>query len=130
MKLVTTTKSYLGDTLFEIAYETIEKYSGLNACAKVDNIDVDLSDLKQDGNAFVYISNLDINGNVDIEFLKKYKRVILVATGAKYQQLLKKIFDEEYDENLSASNLFELDDCYIVGDSYSTKLIDKTEYGE
>ncbi|MBP5444683.1 MAG: hypothetical protein J6Y28_00790 [Acholeplasmatales bacterium] len=130
MKLVTTTKSYLGDTLFEIAYETIEKFSGLNACAKIENIDVDLSDLKTDGNAFVYISNLDINGNVDLDFLKKYKRVILVAMGAKYQQLLKKIFDEEYDENLSASNLFDLEDCYIIGDNYSTKLIDKTEYGE
>lgn len=130
MKLVTTTKSYLGDTLFEIAYETIEKFSGLNACAKIENIDVNLSDLKTDGNAFVYISNLDINGNVDLDFLKKYKRVILVAMGAKYQQLLKKIFDEEYDENLSASNLFDLEDCYIIGDNYSTKLIDKTEYGE
>ena len=130
MKLVTTTKTYLGDTLFEIAYETIEKYSGLNACAKIENLDIDLSDLKQDGNAFVYISSLDINGNVDMENLKKYKRVILVAMGAKYQQLLKKIFDDEYDENLEASKLFELEDCYVVGDNYSTKLIDKTNYGE
>ena len=130
MKLVTTTKSYLADTLFEIAYETIEKYQGLNSCAKIENLDIDLSDLKQDGNAFVCISKLDINGNVDIEELKRYKRVILVAMGVKYQNLLKKIFDEEYDENLEASKLYDLSDCYIVGDNYSTKLIDKTEYGE
>ena len=128
MKLATTTKQNLGDTLFEIAYETIEKYSGLNACAKVENLDIDLSDLKQDGNPFVYIGLLDIDGNVDIEELKTYKRVILVAMGAKYQKLLKKIFDEEYDENIKACNLFDLEDCYIIGDNYSTKLIDKTDY--
>ncbi len=34
MKLAITTKGNLEDSLFEIAYETIEKYSGLNACAK------------------------------------------------------------------------------------------------
>ena len=67
MKLAITTKQNLGDSLFEIAYETIEKYSGLNACAKVELADVDLSDLKQDGNAFVYIGKLDIEGKVDIE---------------------------------------------------------------
>ena len=128
MKLATTTKQNLGDTLFEIAYETIEKYSGLNACAKVENLDIDLSDLKQDGNPFVYIGLLDIDGNVDIEELKTYKRVILVAMGAKYQKLLEKIFDEEYDENIKACNLFDLEDCYIIGDNYSTKLIDKTDY--
>lgn len=128
MKLATTTKLNLGDTLFEIAYETIEKYSGLNACAKVENLDIDLSDLKQDGNPFVYIGLLDIDGNVDVEELKTYKRVILVAMGAKYQKLLKKIFDEEYDENIKACNLFDLEDCYIIGDNYSTKLIDKTDY--
>ena len=128
MKLATTTKQNLGDTLFEIAYETIKKYSGLNACAKVENLDIDLSDLKQDGNPFVYIGLLDIDGNVDIEELKSYKRVILVAMGAKYQKLLKKIFDEEYDENIKACNLFDLEDCYIIGDNYSTKLIDKTDY--
>ena len=130
MKLATTTKSNLEDTLFEIAYETINKYSGLNACAKIELDGVDLSDLKQDGNAFVYIGLLDINGNVDIESLKKYKRVILVAMGAKYQKILKKIFDEEYDENLLASQLFDLEDCYVIGDNYSTKLIDKTNYDE
>ena len=128
MKLVTTKKMYLGDTIFEIAYETIEKYSGLNACAKVELDDVDLSDLKQEGNAFVYVSKLDIDGNIDLEFLKRYKRVILVAMGVKYQNLLKKIFDEEYDKNIPACNLFDLEDCYIIGDSYSTKLIDTTDY--
>ena len=129
MKLAITTKQNLGDSLFEIAYETIEKYSGLNACAKVELADVDLSDLKQDGNAFVYIGKLDIEGKVDIESLKRYKRVILVAQGAKYQKLLKKIFDDEYDKNIEACNLFDLEDCYIIGDSFSTKLIDNSEYG-
>lgn len=128
MKLATTTKQNLGDTLFEIAYETIDKYSGLNACAKVENLDIDLSDLKQDGNPFVYIGLLDINGDVDIDELKSYKRVILVAQGAKYQKLLKAIFDGEYDESIKACNLFDLEDCYIIGDNYSTKLIDKTDY--
>ena len=128
MKLAITTKQNLGDSLFEIAYETIEKYSGLNACAKVELDDVDLSDLKQDGNAFVYIGKLDIDGKVDIDSLKRYKRVILVAQGAKYQKLIKKIFDDEYDENIQACNLFDLEDCYIIGDNYSTKLIDKTDY--
>ena len=128
MKLATTTKQNLGDTLFEIAYETIDKYSGLNACAKVENLDIDLSDLKQDGNPFVYIGLLDINGDVDIDELKSYKRVILVAQGAKYQKLLKAIFDSEYDESIKACNLFDLEDCYIIGDNYSTKLIDKTDY--
>ena len=128
MKLVTTSKTYLEDTIFEIAYETIEKYSGLNACAKIEGLDLDLSDLKQDGNAFVYVSKLDINGNVDIEALKKYKRVLLVAMGKEYQDLLKQIFDGEYDEKLSASNLFDLEDCYIIGDNASTKLINKTDY--
>ena len=130
MKLVTTSKTYLEDTIFEIAYETIEKYSGLNACAKIDNLDLDLSDLKQDGNAFVYVSKLDVKGNVDIDALKKYKRVLLVAMGKEYQDLLKQIFDGEYDDNLSASNLFDLEDCYIIGDNLSTKLIDKTDYEE
>ena len=129
MKLAITTKGNLGDSLFEIAYETINKYSGLNACAKVELDDVDLSDLKQDGNAFVYIGKLDIDGKVDIEGLKRYKRVILVAQGAKYQKLLKKIFDDEYDKTFEACNLFDLEDCYIIGDSFSTKLIDNTEYG-
>ena len=128
MKLVTTSKTYLEDTIFEIAYETIEKYSGLNACAKIEDLDLDLSDLKQDGNAFVYVSKLDINGNVDIEYLKKYKRVLLVAMGKEYQNLLKQIFDGEYDEKLEASKLFDLEDCYIIGDNASTKLIDKTDY--
>ena len=128
MKLVTTKRMYLADTIFEIAYETIEKFSGLNGCAKIENLDIDLSDLKQDGNAFVYISTLDEAGNVDIEDLKRYKRVILVAMGAKYQNLLKKIFDDEYDKNISACNLYDLADCYIIGDNYSTKLIDKTDY--
>lgn len=128
MKLATTTKQNLGDTLFEIAYETIDKYSGLNACAKVENLDIDLSDLKQDGNPFVYIGLLDINGDVDVDELKSYKRVILVAQGAKYQKLLKAIFDGEYDESIKACNLFDLEDCYIIGDNYSTKLIDKTDY--
>lgn len=125
MKLVTTKKMYLEDTLFEIAYETIEKYSGLNACAKVELDEVDLSDLKQDGNALVYIGLLDINGNVDIEELKKYKRVILVALGAKYQNLLKQIFDLEYNKDISACNLYDLLDCYIIGDNLSTKTLDK-----
>ncbi|MCR5308033.1 MAG: hypothetical protein K6E24_03470 [bacterium] len=128
MKLVTTKKMYLSDTLFELAIETINKFSGLNACAKVDLVDIDLSDLKQDGNAFVYIGNLDIDGNVDIAELKRYKRVLLVAMGLKYQKLLKKIFDEEYDESISACNLYDLTDCYIIGDLTSTKLIDKTDY--
>ncbi len=128
MKLVTTKKMYLSDTLFELAIETINKFSGLNACAKVDLEDIDLSDLKQDGNAFVYIGNLDIDGNVDITELKRYKRVLLVAMGTKYQKLLKKIFDEEYDESISACNLYDLADCYIIGDLTSTKLIDKTDY--
>ena len=130
MKLVTTEKKYLEDTLFEIAYETIEKYSGLNACAKIVDLSVDLSDLKQDGNTFVYISKLDINGNVNIEELKRYKRVLLVALGKEYQELLKKIFDGEYDETLEASKLFDLEDCYVIGDNISTKLIDKTDYEE
>lgn len=90
MKLVTTEKKYLEDTIFEIAYETIEKFSGLNACAKIENLDLDLSDLKQDGNAFVYVTKLDINGNVNIEDLKRYKRVLLVAMGKEYQDLLKR----------------------------------------
>lgn len=124
MKLAITTKSNAGDTIFEIAYEIIEKFSGLNGCAKIENLDIDLSDLKQDGNAFVYISTLDINGNIDIEDLKRYKRVILVALGVKYQTLLKKIFDD-YDESIKACNLFDLNDCYIIGDNYSTKLLDK-----
>ena len=128
MKLVTTKKMYLGDTIFEIAYETIEKFSGLNACAKVDLDDVDLSDLKQEGNAFVYVAKLDIDGNIDLDYLKRFKRVILVAMGVKYQNLLKKIFDEEYDKNIPVCNLFDLEDCYIIGDSYSTKLIDTTDY--
>ena len=128
MKLVTTEKKYLEDTIFEIAYEIIEKYSGLNACAKLDNLDLDLSDLKQDGNALVYVANLDINGNVNIDELKRYKRVLLIAMGKEYKDLLKKIFDEEYDKNLEACNLFDLIDCYIIGDSESTKLIDKTDY--
>ena len=128
MKLVTTEKKFLEDTIFEIAYETIEKYSGLNACAKLDNLDLDLSDLKQDGNAFVYVAKLDINGNVNIEELKRYKRVLLIAMGKEYSELLKKIFDDEYDKNLEACNLFDLDDCYIIGDNLSTKLIDKTDY--
>ena len=128
MKLVTTKKMYLEDTIFEISYEIIEKYSGLNACAKVELEGVDLSDLKQEGNALVYVGLLDINGKVDMEALKRYKRVILVALGAKYQNLLKQIFDGEYDENLGASNLFDLEDCYIIGDNASTKLIDKTDY--
>ena len=55
MKLVTTKKMYLEDTIFEISYEIIEKYSGLNACAKVELEGVDLSDLKQEGNARVYV---------------------------------------------------------------------------
>ncbi len=124
MKLAITTKSNAGDTIFEIAYEIIEKFSGLNGCAKIENLDIDLSDLKQDGNAFVYISTLDINGNIDIEDLKRYKRVILVALGVKYQTLLKKIFDD-YDESIKACNLFDLNDCYIIGDNYSTKLLDE-----
>lgn len=128
MKLVTTEKKYLEDTIFEIAYETIEKFSGLNACAKLDNLDLDLSDLKQDGNAFVYIAKLDINGNVNIDELKKYKRVLLIAMGKEYSKLLKKIFDDEYDKTLEACNLFDLEDCYIIGDNESTKLIDKTDY--
>lgn len=128
MKLVTTEKKYLEDTIFEIAYETIEKFSGLNACAKIENLDLDLSDLKQDGNAFVYVTKLDINGNVNIEDLKRYKRVLLVAMGKEYQDLLKKIFDGEYDESLEASKLFDLEDCYVIGDNLSTKLIDKTDY--
>ena len=128
MKLVTTEKKYLEDTIFEIAYETIEKFSGLNACAKIENLDLDLSDLKQDGNAFVYVAKLDINGNVNIEDLKRYKRVLLVAMGKEYQDLLKKIFDGEYDESLEASKLFDLEDCYVIGDNLSTKLIDKTDY--
>ena len=130
MKLVTTTKAYLEDTLFEIAFETIDKFSGLNACAKVELDNVDLSDLKQDGNEFVYIGALDVNGVVDIESLKHYKRVILVALGAKYQNIMKHIFDDEYDPNISACNLFDLEDCYIIGDNSSTKLIDKEEYGK
>ena len=128
MKLVTTEKKYLEDTIFEIAYETIEKFSGLNACAKIENLDLDLSDLKQDGNVFVYVTKLDINGNVNIEDLKRYKRVLLVAMGKEYQDLLKKIFDGEYDESLEASKLFDLEDCYVIGDNLSTKLIDKTDY--
>lgn len=124
MKLAITTKGNLEDSLFEIAYETIEKYSGLNACAKVELEGIDLSDLKQDGNSFVYIGELNIDGNVDIESLKKYKRVILVAMGAKYQKMLKKIFDEEYDESFIPSKLFDLEDCYIIGDKTSTKLIE------
>ena len=128
MKLVTTEKKYLEDTIFEIAYETIEKFSGLNACAKIENLDLDLSDLKQDGNAFVFVTKLDINGNVNIEDLKRYKRVLLVAMGKEYQDLLKKIFDGEYDESLEASKLFDLEDCYVIGDNLSTKLIDKTDY--
>lgn len=78
MKLVTTEKKYLEDTIFEIAYETIEKFSGLNACAKIENLDLDLSDLKQDGNAFVYVTKLDINGNVNIEDLKDIKEYYLL----------------------------------------------------
>ena len=128
MKLVTTEKKYLEDTIFEIAYETIEKFSGLNACAKIENLDLDLSDLKQDGNVFVYVTKLDINGNVNIKDLKRYKRVLLVAMGKEYQDLLKKIFDGEYDETLEASKLFDLEDCYVIGDNLSTKLIDKTDY--
>ena len=128
MKLVTTEKKYLEDTIFEIAFETIEKFSGLNACAKIETLDLDLSDLKQDGNAFVFVTKLDINGNVNIEDLKRYKRVLLVAMGKEYQDLLKKIFDGEYDESLEASKLFDLEDCYVIGDNLSTKLIDKTDY--
>ena len=124
MKLAITTKGNLEDSLFEIAYETIEKYSGLNACAKIELEGIDLSDLKQDGNSFVYIGELNINGNIDIDSLKKYKRVILVAMGAKYQNLLKKIFDGEYDEAFAPSHLFDLEDCYIIGDKTSTKLLE------
>ena len=126
MKLAITTKPNLGDTIFEIAYEIIEKFSGLNGCAKIENLDIDLSDLKQDGNEFVYISSLDINGCVDIEELKRFKRVILVAMGVKYQNLLKKIFDD-YDENIEACKLFDLNDCYIIGDKQSTKLLDNND---
>jgi len=126
MKLAITTKQNAGDTIFEIAYEIIDKFSGLNGCAKIENLDIDLSDLKQDGNEFVYISTLDINGNIDVEELKRYKRVILVALGAKYQTLLKKIFDD-YDESIKACNLFDLSDCYIIADNFSTKLLDKTD---
>ncbi len=126
MKLAITTKQNAGDTIFEIAYEIIDKFSGLNGCAKIENLDIDLSDLKQDGNEFVYISTLDINGNIDVEELKRYKRVILVALGAKYQTLLKKIFDD-YDESIKACNLFDLADCYIIADNFSTKLLDKTD---
>ena len=121
MKLAITTKGNLEDSLFEIAYETIEKYSGLNACAKIELDGIDLSDLKQDGNSFVYIG--EFNDDIDVEALKKYKRVILVAMGAKYQKSLKKLFDEN-DESYNPSKLFDLEDCYIMGDKSSTKLLD------
>ena len=124
MKLAIMTASNLEDSLFEIAYETIEKYSGLNACAKIELEGIDLSDLKQDGNSFVYIGQLNLDGNIDIEALKKYKRVILVAMGTKYQKMLKKIFDDEYDESYIPSKLFDLEDCYIIGDKTSTKLFE------
>ena len=88
MKLVTTKKMYLGDTIFEIAYETIEKFSGLNACAKIDLDDVDLSDLKQEGNAFVYVAKLDIDGNIDLEFLKKYKSVGVEPTPTVWKTVI------------------------------------------
>ena len=68
MKLVTTEKKYLEDTIFEIAYETIEKFSGLNASTKI--------------------------------------------------------------ENLEASKLFDLEDCYIIGSKISTELIDQSDYEE
>ena len=122
MKLAITTKANLEDSLFEIAFETIDKYSGLNACAKIELEDIDLSDLKQDGNSFVYIGKL--TENVDVDNLKRYKRVILVAMGAKYQKMLKKVFDEEYDETYNPSKLFDLEDCYIIGDKTSTKLLE------
>lgn len=122
MKLAITTKANLEDSLFEIAFETIDKYSGLNACAKIELEGIDLSDLKQDGNSFVYIGEL--TENVDVDNLKRYKRVILVAMGAKYQKMLKKIFDEEYDETYNPSKLFDLEDCYIIGDKTSTKLLE------
>jgi len=125
MKLVTTKKMYLEDTIFEISYEIIEKYSGLNACAKVELEGVDLSDLKQEGNALVYVGLLDINGKVDMEALKRYKRVILVALGAKYQNLLKQIFNLEYNKDIEACNLYDLEDCYIIGDNLSTKTLEK-----
>ncbi len=121
MKLAITTKGNLEDSLFEIAYETIEKYSGLNACAKIELDGIDLSDLKQDGNSFVYIG--EFTDDIDVEALKKYKRVILVAMGAKYQKSLKKLFDEN-DESYNPSKLFDLEDCYIMGDKSSTKLLD------
>jgi hypothetical protein len=121
MKLAITTKGNLEDSLFKIAYETIEKYSGLNACAKIELDGIDLSDLKQDGNSFVYIG--EFTDDIDVEALKKYKRVILVAMGAKYQKSLKKLFDEN-DESYNPSKLFDLEDCYIMGDKSSTKLLD------
>ena len=130
MKLVTTKKMYLEDTIFEISYEIIEKYSGLNACAKVELEGVDLSDLKQEGNALVYVGLLDINGKVDMDALKRYKRVILVALGAKYQNLLKQIFDLEYNKDIEACNLYDLEDCYIIGDNLSTKTLEKETANE
>ena len=123
MKLAITTKSNLEDTIFELSFEIIDKYKGLNACAKLENLDLDLSDLKQDGNALVYVSTLNMEGKVDIESLIRYKRVIFVALGAKYHTLLKKIFDE-FDESIDATKLFDLADCYIIGDKASTKTLD------
>lgn len=131
MKLIITTKANCSDTIFEFASEIIEKFSGLNSCAKIENLpDFDLSDLKQEGNAFVYATALNLDGDVDIEELKRYKRVILVALGAKYQNLLKSIFDNIRDENIKACDLFDLPDCLIIADKLSTKLLDKEGWEE
>lgn len=128
MKLIITTKANAEDCMFELANEIIDKFKGLNSCAKLENLDeFDLSDLKQNGNSFVYLSKLDINGNVDIDELKRYKRVILLALGASYKDLLKAIFDLEYNENIKACNLYDLADCYIISDKAGTKLLDKIE---
>lgn len=123
MKLIIIENDETKEVLEYLAKEICLKYEVLNPKVTIDELGYDLELEKGEGN-FVYISNLDITGNIaNLGDLKKYQRIIYVAEGKKYQNLLKRIFNEEKNAELLATYLFDLRDVYIVTDKLgSTKI--------
>lgn len=126
MKLIITKKEDLEDTIYYLASEVLSKYEALNPGLISTIEEYNFEEFIGD-NPFVYLSQLDVDGNICIEELGKYKRVILLANGPKYQDLLKKIFTEEKSDELKATYLFDLEDIYIVTDEIGAKKIPKEE---
>ena len=78
-------------------------------------------------NGNIVICQLGLDGNIDFDFqkAKESKKLIVVACGPKYQNIIKQIFNEVSNEDVNASMLFDHNDITIIIEKMAAKKIDK-----